>query len=258
MKQFARVYIGLALFFLYTPILVMMAMSFNQSRTNQLPFVFDTIWFERLVENERLISATLNSVQLAFLSASAATIIGVLASLALRRYRARLRVLLQLLLIPPITIPWLILATALLIMFFWIGIERSLFTLFVGHVTIQLPYVILVVGARLSSLDPALEDAAASLGARPLRAFFRVTLPLILPGVLAAFVFSFAISFDNFILSYFLAPPGIAILPVEIYTAIRTGFTPEVNAISTIVFVISAACVLFAARDISFTLDSNG
>ncbi|HMN27713.1 MAG TPA: ABC transporter permease subunit, partial [Caldilineaceae bacterium] len=99
---------------------------------------------------------------------------------------------------------------------------------------------------------PALEAAAASLGARPWRAFWRITVPLALPGILAAALFAFVVSFDNFVISYFLAPPGVSTLPVEIYSAIRTGFTPEINAISTIVFVISAALVLLVGREVRF------
>jgi spermidine/putrescine transport system permease protein len=128
------------------------------------------------------------------------------------------------------------------------GIPRNVATLFIGHVAVTLPYAVLVIGARLAGIDPQLEEAAYSLGAGPLYAFRRVTLPLIGPGVLAAALFSVAISFDNFILSYFLAPPGTPILPVEIYTAIRQGFTPTINAISTIVFVVSALLIFFAAR----------
>jgi spermidine/putrescine transport system permease protein len=247
-------YITLALLFLYAPLLVMMLMAFNQSRINQFPFVFDLIWFERLVQNERLITATTNSLSIAIMTSLTATALGTLAASTLNHPQLRGNIALRALLIPPLTIPWLILATAMLLMFFWLGIERSFVTLYLGHVAVQLPYTILVISARFASNDPALEEAAASLGARPWDTFRRVTFPLILPGVLAAFVFSFAVSFDNFVISYFLAPPGIATLPVEIYTAIRTGFTPEVNAISTIVFLISAACVLIAGREISFSV----
>lgn len=245
-----RLYIALALLFLYAPILVMMLMAFNRSQLNQLPFHFDLVWFERLAQNRRLISATLNSIILAVLTALTATALGTMAALALARYTFRGRQWLQALLIPPITIPWLILAVAMLIMFFWLGVPRSLLTLYLGHVTIQLPYTILVVSARLAGMDPALEEAAASLGARPARTFWRITFPLALPGILAAALFAFVISFDNFVISYFLAPPGVSTLPVEIYSAIRTGFTPEVNAISTLVFLVSAASVLLVGREI--------
>jgi spermidine/putrescine transport system permease protein len=254
-RRIGQLYILLALVFLYAPLLVMMLMAFNRSRINQLPFVFDMVWFNALQENERLLAATANSIALALFTSLLATTLGTAAAMALSRAEIRGKRVLQALLIPPITIPWLILAIALLVMFFWLGVPRSLFTLVAGHVTVQLPYTILVVSARLAATDAAMEEAAASLGARPLYAFRRVTLPLILPGVLAALVFAFAISFDNFVISYFLAPIGTSTLPVEIYTAIRTSFTPEINAISTIVFVISAVCVVIAGRDISFNFN---
>jgi spermidine/putrescine transport system permease protein len=245
-----RLYLAAALLFLYAPILVMMLMAFNRSQLNSLPLVFDLVWFERLAQNQRLIAATLNSLILAGLTALTATALGILAALALTRYSFRGKQVLQALLIPPITIPWLILAVALLMLFFWLGIPRSLLTLYLGHVTVQLPYTILVISARLTGVDPALAQAAATLGARPWRVFWRITLPLALPGVVAAALFAFVVSFDNFVISYFLAPPGVSTLPVEIYSAIRTGFTPEINAISTIVFLLSALLVLLVGREL--------
>jgi spermidine/putrescine transport system permease protein len=245
-----RLYLAAALLFLYAPILVMMLMAFNRSQLNSLPLVFDLVWFERLAQNQRLIAATLNSLILAGLTALTATALGILAALALTRYSFRGKQVLQALLIPPITIPWLILAVALLMLFFWLGIPRSLLTLYLGHVTVQLPYTILVISARLAGVDPALAQAAATLGARPWRVFWRITLPLALPGVVAAALFAFVVSFDNFVISYFLAPPGVSTLPVEIYSAIRTGFTPEINAISTIVFLLSALLVLLVGREL--------
>lgn len=247
---FFRLYLVAALLFLYAPILVMMLMAFNRSQLNSLPLVFDLVWFERLAQNQRLIAATLNSLILAGLTALTATALGTLAALALTRYSFRGKQVLQALLIPPITIPWLILAVALLMLFFWLGIPRSLLTLYLGHVTVQLPYTILVISARLTGLDPTLAQAAATLGARPWRVFWRITLPLALPGVVAAALFAFVVSFDNFVISYFLAPPGVSTLPVEIYSAIRTGFTPEINAISTIVFLLSALLVLLVGREL--------
>lgn len=248
-------YILLSLIFLYAPLLVMMMMAFNRSRINQLPFEFDLVWFEALLNNARLLTATGNSILLALLTAVLSTIIGIVAALALGRAPFRGKRLLQAMLIPPITIPWLILAIALLVMFFWLGIPRSFLTMVVGHVTVQLPYSILVISARYATTDSTLEDAAASLGASPLVVLLRVTLPLMMPAILAAFMFAFAISFDNFVISYFLAPTGVSTLPVEIYTAIRTSFTPEVNAISSIVFIISALCIAVAGRHINFNFN---
>ncbi len=188
-RRIAHLYIVAALIFLYAPLAVMMLMAFNRSQLNQLPFTFDLIWFQRLAGNERLIAATVNSLILAVLTALTATALGTLAAIGLTRYTFRGRRLLQVMLVPPITIPWLILAVAMLLLFFWLGIQRSLLTLYLGHVTIQLPYTILVISARLASSDPGLEDAAASLGANPWRTFWRVTFPLALPGILAAGAF---------------------------------------------------------------------
>lgn len=252
-RSLAYFYVAISLIFLYAPIIVMMIMAFNRSQLNEFPLVFDLIWFRKLMTNDRLIQATINSLVLAVITAIIATILGTLASIGLIRYQFKGKNILQGMLIPVITIPWLILAVAMLIMFFWLGVQRSMLTLFLGHVTVQIPYVILVVSARLSSEDPSLEEASTSLGAKPWRTFIKVTLPLILPGILAAALFAFTVSFDNFVISYFLAPPGVSTLPVEIYTAIRKGFTPEINAVSTIVFFFSAIIVLFVGREVSFS-----
>ena len=245
-------YVFAVLLFLYTPLIIMILMGLNKSPLYTLPLEWDLTWYRQLLENERLLRAGLNSIVLAAAVSCTATIIGTMAAWALSRYRFKGKTLLQLLLIPPITIPWLITAIALLLMFFWIGVPRGLFAMYIGHVGITLPYVILLLSARLKGSDPSLEEAARNLGAGPLTTFFRVTLPIILPGVIGALLFTFAISFDNFIISHFLAPPGVSTLPVEIYSAIRKGFTPEINAISSIIFVFSAILILLASRRIKF------
>lgn len=237
------------LLFLYVPIFVMIVMAFNQSPLYELPIQFDTIWFEKLAGNDRLLRASTNSVALAVVNTGVATGLGTMAALAFARHRFRGRTLLQVLLFPPITIPWLIIGTSMLVLFFWVGIGRGLHAMLLGHVALSLPYVIVVVGARLQSLGTTtLEEAAASLGANPWQSFVRVSLPVMAPGIVAAALFAFAISFDQFVISYFLAPPGVSTLPVEIYSAIRKGFTPEINAISTIIILVSMGILLLFAR----------
>ena len=177
-----------------------------------------------------------------------ATLLGTAASLAFFRYDFRGKRILQILLFPPIAIPWLIIGTAMLTFFFWIGVGRGLHAMVLGHVALALPYVIVVVTARLRTFDPQLEEAARSLGATPWQTTLRVTLPWIAPGMVAAGLFAFAVSFDQFVISYFLAEPGVSTLPVEIYTAIRKGFTPEINAVSTIVILVSMTLLLGVAR----------
>ena len=140
----------------------------------------------------------------------------------------------------------------MLVLFFWIGIGRGFHALLLGHVALSLPYVIIVVGARLKGFGPAFEEAAATLGATPWQSFWRITVPLMAPGMVAGALFAFAVSFDQFVISYFLAPPGQTTLPVEIYSAIRKGFTPEVNAISTIIILFSMGLMLLFARFYKF------
>ncbi len=243
-----RAYLALVLLFLYLPIAVMIAMAFNRSQLYQLPMQFDTVWFAALLENEKLLRASLNSVLIAIANTVIATTLGTMAALAFARYSFRGKTLLQLLLFPPITIPWLIIGTSMLVLFFWIGIGRGLHAILLGHVALSLPYVIVVVGARLKGFGTSLEEAAATLGASPWQTFWRVSAPVMAPGVVAAGLFAFAVSFDQFVISYFLASPGVTTLPVEIYSAIRKGFTPEINAISAIIIVVSMGVMLLFAR----------
>ena len=243
-----RIFLALILVFLYVPIAVLALMGFNESVHYALPFEFSTKWYEALAGNERLLTASFNSVWIALANTVVATTIGTMAAFALGRFRFRGRTVMQLLLFPPITIPWLIIGTAMLVFFFWTGIGRGLHSLLLGHIALSLPYVIIVVGARMASFGPELEEAAASLGATPLQAFWRISLPVLMPGIIAAALFAFAVSFDQFVISYFLAAPGTSVLPVEIFSAIRKGFTPEVNAISTLVIFVSMAIMLAFAR----------
>ncbi len=248
MRTLGFSYLAAILAFLYLPIAIMMAMAFNSSPLYELPFHFDLIWFEALMQNDRLLSAGWNSVWIAALTAIIATALGTLAALGLARNEFTGKRFLQLMLFPPVTIPWLIIGTAMLIFFFWTGIGRGLHAILLGHVALSIPYVVVVVGARLAAHGPELEEAAASLGATPVQALFRVTLPVLAPSIVAAAMFAFAVSFDQFVISYFLAAPGTSTLPVEIFTAIRKGFTPEINAISTIVIIASMSLMLLVAR----------
>ena len=248
MAILGRLYLGLILFFLYAPVLVMAAMSFNASEFYQLPFTFSTEWYSRLSGNAEILNASWRSVWIAFLVTAIATTLGTMASLALYRYDFPGKPVLKALLFPPIAIPWLITGTAMLIFFYGIGIGRGTPAVILGHVALALPYVIVVVTARLATFDPVLEEAARSLGASPWLVTRAVTLPWIAPGVIAGALFAFAVSFDQFVVSYFLSEPGDATLPVLIYTSIRKGFTPEINAISTLIIALSMAVMLLAAR----------
>ncbi len=248
LAKLGRIYLALMLLFLYVPIVIMAMMSFNASNLYRIPIEWSTRWYEALAYNDKLIDASINSLWVAVITTILATILGTSASLAFFRYDFRGKKLMQLLAFPPITIPWLIIGTAMLTFFFWVGMGRGLHAIVLGHVALAMPYVIIVVSARLKSFDLTLEEAARSLGASSWQITMRVTLPWIAPGVVAAALFAFAVSFDQFVISYFLSAPGISTLPVEIYTSIRKGFTPEINAISTIVISLSMVLLLGVSR----------
>ncbi len=252
LARLGRLYLGLILFFLYAPIIVMAAMSFNASEFYQLPFKFSTEWYQRLWNNNQMLAAAWRSVWIASVVTVIATSLGTAASIALFRYDFPGKKVLQVLLFPPIAIPWLITGTAMLIFFFGIGLGRGSPAVIIGHVALALPYVIVVVAARLMTFDRTLEEAARSLGASPWRVTVAVTIPWISPGIIAGGLFAFAVSFDQFVVSYFLSKPGDSTLPVLIYTSIRKGFTPEINAISTIIIVVSMVIMILAARYSNF------
>ncbi|MFV0386920.1 ABC transporter permease [Paracoccus sp. (in: a-proteobacteria)] len=247
MKQLSRIWLALILIFLYLPVFVMMAMGFNESPLYQLPFSFTTKWYAALGDNPQLVRSGVNSLWIALATSVIATVLGTASAVALGRRAVRGKTLLQILLLPPIAIPWLITGTAMLVFFFYTGIGRGLHALLIGHVALAVPYVVLVVGTGLQTLRADLEEAAMSLGSTPLHAFFAVTLPLLYPSILGAALFAFAVSLDQFVISYFLATPGFTTLPVQIYSAIRKGFTPEINAISTILLLGSMALILIFA-----------
>ncbi|MEM8730374.1 MAG: ABC transporter permease [Pseudomonadota bacterium] len=247
-----KVWLGAILFFLYAPIFVMALMSFNASPYYQLPFEFSTDWYHKLAGNSEIKAAAVRSVLIALTTTAMATVLGTAASLALFRYEFRGKRVLQVLLFPPIAIPWLITGTAMLIFFYGIGLDRGTPSVIIGHVALALPYVIVVVSARLATFDVTLEEAARSLGAPASMITWRITLPWIAPGIIAGALFAFAVSFDQFVVSYFLSKPGDSTLPVLIYTAIRKGFTPEINAISTIIITVSMIVMLIAARFSNF------
>jgi spermidine/putrescine transport system permease protein len=248
MTSLARSFLAGIILFLYLPVFVMIAMAFNESALYTLPIQPTLHWFEALASNEKLLAASRNSLVIAVTTSVTATAVGAMAALALARRRFRGRTLLQILLLPPISIPWLITGTAMLVFFFWTGIGRGIHAMLIGHVALAIPYVVLIVGAGMRSMRTDLEEAAMSLGSTPFHAFLSVTLPLLAPSIAAAALFAFAVSLDQFVVSYFLSTPGVTTLPVEIYSSIRQGFTPEINAVSTIFLGASTLLIVLFAQ----------
>jgi len=239
----SKAFVLLALLFLYTPIAILMLMSFNASRHNRLPFEFSTRWYQDLFQNEVLLTATKNSIWIALAVAIICVFLATMLILGSQAFSKKLQRMTQSLMLMPLTIPWLILGLSLLLMIRAFDLNKSLLFVLIGHIVISLPYSVLVLQARVHALDPALEEASNSLGAGPLTTFRRITLPTLAPAMVAGGFLSFMISFDNFVISYFLIPAGFSTLPIEIHSSIKFGFTPEINAVSTIIIGISLVCL---------------
>ncbi len=241
------IWVALVLAALYAPIAVMAAFSFNESPHGVRWTGFTLDWYRKMVANRELRAALWNTVALASASAAISTALGTMAAFAARRaFRGR-RAFAALVALP-ITVPDIVLAIALLALYREIGLRLSLVTAAIAHVTFNLSYVAVVVAARLEGLDRTVEIAAQDLGATPLGAFVRVTLPAILPAVVSGALLAFTLSFDDFVVTYFTTGPGNPTLPVKIYSMLRFAVTPEINAVSTAILVVSVALIAAALR----------
>jgi len=246
----ARSMLVLGLVFLYVPILSMMVFSFNNSR---LVTVWDAVhsptlkWYHALLHNEQILGAAFLSIRIALISASAAVVLGTLAGMALARFGPfRGRLLLAGMTTAPIVMPEVITGLSLLLLFVamgqLIGWPRGAgaITITLAHVTFCMAYVTVVVQSRLTGFDESLEEAAMDLGARPLTVFGRITLPLILPAIASGWLLAFTLSWDDLVITQFVAGPGSSTLPMVIFSKVRFGVTPDINALATIMVLIVA------------------
>lgn len=231
----------------YLPVATVVALSFNDSRYGTLPFTFTLKWYELLFSDSTLLTGALRSLGLAAIVAITAGIVGTMTSLWLARVAKFGAIPMTGLLTAAVTIPWLILSVSILLLAFSIGVGRSFLTLFVGSLVVVVPYVVFLTTARLQGMGTKLEDAASSLGAKPFTVFRLVTLPQIFPSVLSGTLFAFIITFNNFPVQYFLSPFGFNTLPLQIYTMVRSGYEPNINALAAILIVISLAIAFLVA-----------
>ena len=235
MTGLTRTALTLGLAFLYAPILVLVACSFNASALVTVWGGFSTRWYGVLLADGPLIAAAWVSLRVAASSAAIATVVGTLAALALVRHgRFRGRRLFAGLVTAPMVMPEVITGLSLLLLFVGIGFERGLSAIVVAHATLGTGFVAVVVAARLRGLDRDLEAAAADLGAGPLRVFATVTLPLLAPGIAAGFLLAFTLSLDDLVIASFVSGPGATTLPMRLYSQVRLGVNPEINAASTL------------------------
>lgn len=237
--------------FLYAPITVVIVYSFNATRFGAGWSGFTFKWYANLWENPAAVSAAWNTLLLATLSTAISTVLGTMLGYGLSRYRFPGKGFASRLLYVPVFVPDIMLGVALLLFYSlargWTGLfELGMTTMVLGHVTFQIPFVAIVVRSRMFGLDPAIEEAARDLGASKWQTFRYVTLPLILPGVVAAAMLAFTLSLDDFVVSFFTSGPGATTLPILIYSSVKRGLTPDINALSTLIIlasILAATCV---------------
>src|SRR5688572_31501333 len=234
--------------FLYLPIVLLVIYSFNESRLVTVWGGFSTRWYVALLRNEALLDAAWVTLRVALLSATIATVLGTLAAVALtRRGRFFGRTLFSGMVFAPLVMPEVITGLSLLLLFVAIGFDRGFWTVTLAHITFSMCFVAVVVQSRLLSFDQSVEEAALDLGATPLRTFFEVTLPIIAPAVLSGWMLAFTLSLDDLVIASFTTGPGATTLPMKIYSQVRLGVTPEINAACTILIGFVAIGVLIAS-----------
>ena len=231
--------------FLYAPLAVVVAYSFNDSTMNAQWAGFTWKWYAILLKDEEMLGAAWNSLLIGFVASVAATLLGTMAGFALYKYQPKV---LPVLVVAPIAIPEILMGVSLLIFFVTINLTLGLISITLAHIAFCVGFVAIVVRSRLSGLDESLVEAARDLGATPWKAFRLVTLPLIMPGVIAGALMAFTLSIDDFVITYFTAGADAMTLPLKIYTMVKVTVTPEVNAISTLLMLLTLMLILIASK----------
>jgi len=242
----ASVVFGFA--FLYLPIVILVIYSFNESRLVTVWSGFSTKWYGELFNNQGLMDAAWVTVRVGFVSATFATVLGTLAALALTRYtRFNGRILFSGMVFAPLVMPEVITGLSLLLLFVAVDFSRGFWTVTLAHITFTMCFVAVVVQSRLMSFDRSLEEAAMDLGAGPVTTFLQITLPVILPAVISGWMLAFTLSLDDLVIASFTSGPGATTLPMKIYSQVRLGVTPEINAVCTLLIGAVAIGVIIAS-----------
>jgi putrescine transport system permease protein len=240
--------LALGLAFLYLPIAILVIYSFNDSRLVTIWSGASLRWYRELFNDAAMLESASVSLRIALLSATAATVLGTLAALALTRGgRFGGRLLLSGMIYAPLVMPEVITGLSLLLLFVAVDIDRGFWTIVIAHTTLTLCFVAVVVQSRLVTFDMSLEEAAMDLGCPPLRTFLTVTLPLIWPAVASGWMLAFALSLDDLVIASFVTGPGATTLPIRIYSEVRLGVKPEINAVCTIMIAVVAAGLVVAS-----------
>ncbi|MBL0370730.1 ABC transporter permease [Rhizobium sp. KVB221] len=247
-SRFDPIALSLGFAFLYIPILILIIYSFNDSKLVTVWGGFSTRWYIQMWHNEALMDAAWVTIRVGILSATVATILGTLAALAMTRFvRFPGRMLFSGMIYAPLVMPEVITGLSMLLLFVAVGIDRGFWTVTIAHTTFTMCYVAIVVQSRLITFDRSLEEAALDLGCPPVKTFFRITLPLILPAVIAGWMLAFTLSLDDLVIANFNTGPGATTLPIKIYSQVRLGVTPEINAACTLLIGFVAIGVIIAS-----------
>lgn len=246
--RFDPVVLTLCFAFLYIPIIILVIYSFNASRLVTVWGGFSLQWYRAMWSNQGLMDAAWVTARVAVLSASIGTVLGTMAALALVRFaRFPGRTAFSGMIYAPLVMPEVITGLSLLLLFVAVNIDRGFWTVTIAHTTFTMCYVAIVVQSRLLTFDRSLEEAAQDLGCTPVKTFFRITLPLIMPAVLAGWMLAFTLSLDDLVIASFTTGPGATTLPIKIYSQVRLGVTPEINAICTILIGLVTVGVVIAS-----------
>ena len=247
-SRFPMVITVLCLLFFYLPIAILVANSFNASRFSMVWGGLSLKWYLRLFQDREIWHALSNTLLIAVTATAAATVIGTLAAFALHRYRGRLQQIHYALVFTPLVVPDILMGMSLLLFFVALSVPLGLGTVFLAHVTFCISYVAMVVLARLQDFDTALIEAAQDLGAGRLTVLWRVILPLLAPGISAGALLAFTLSVDDFVITFFVAGPGATTLPIQVYSMIKHGSPPMINALSAILLVFTLIMVSASQR----------
>ena len=231
--------------FLYLPLVIVVVYSFNDSRLNAEWVGFTLDWYRKLFANEEMLTAAGNSLLIAVVASALSTALGTMAGFALYRFRTRL---LPILVLAPIAIPEILMGVSLLIFFVLLNFTLGLVSVALAHIAFCIGFVAIVVRSRLAGMDESLTEAARDCGATPWEAFRYVTLPLITPGVIAGALMAFTLSIDDFVITFFTAGAGTVTLPLQIYSMIKIAVTPEVNAVSTLLMLLTLVLIVIASK----------
>ncbi|GEO85203.1 MULTISPECIES: ABC transporter permease [Alphaproteobacteria] len=246
--KFDSTILTLGFAFLYIPIIILVIYSFNESKLVTVWGGFSLKWYREMWSNAGLMSAAWVTLRVGLLSASIGTVLGTLAALALVRYgRFPGRLLFSGMVYAPLVMPEVITGLSLLLLFVALGIDRSLMTVTIAHTTFTMCYVAIVVQSRLLTFDMSLEEAALDLGCPPFKTFFKITLPLIMPAVVSGWMLAFTLSLDDLVIASFTTGPGATTLPIKIYSQVRLGVTPEINAVCSILIGLVTIGVIIAS-----------